>query len=85
MTDDEAYTIHMALVRTLLPRNGYPEGFTRLQQQQLLLHILTHQPFDIVDLILAEIEDVIIDGMGECQIVFLCTLDQLHLFDDLPS
>jgi hypothetical protein len=29
-----------------------------------VLHILTHQPFDIIDLLLAEIEDVITDGMG---------------------
>jgi hypothetical protein len=28
-----------------------------------VLHILTHQPFDIIDLLLAEIEDVITDGM----------------------
>ena len=40
-----------------------PRGFTGLQQL-LLLHILTHEPFDIVDFILAEIEDVITDGMG---------------------
>ena len=33
-------------------------------QQLLLLHILTHEPFDIVDFILAEIEDVITDRMG---------------------
>ena len=59
----EAYAVHMALRRTLLPRSGYPEGFTVLQQL-LLLHILTHGPFDIVDFILAEIEDVITDGMG---------------------
>ena len=62
----EAYAVHMALRRTLLPRSGYPEGFTGLQQL-LLLHILTHEPFDIVDFILAEIEDVIIDGMGVVQ------------------
>ena len=30
----------------------------------MLLHFLTHEPFDIVDFILAEIEDVITDGMG---------------------
>ena len=60
---DEAYAIHMALRKTLLPRSGYPEGFTGLQQR-LVLHILTHQPFDIIDLLLAEIEDVITDGMG---------------------
>jgi hypothetical protein len=59
---DDAYAIHMALRKTLLPRSGYPKGFTGLQQR-LVLHILTHQPFDIVDLLLAEIEDVIIDGM----------------------
>jgi hypothetical protein len=53
----------MALRKTLLPRSGYPEGFTRLQQR-LVLHILTHQPFNIVDLLLAEIEDVIADGIG---------------------
>jgi hypothetical protein len=35
----------MALRKTLLPRSGYPEGFTGLQQR-LVLHILTHQPFD---------------------------------------
>jgi hypothetical protein len=29
-----------------------------------VLHILTHQLFDIIDLLLAEIEDVITDGMG---------------------
>jgi hypothetical protein len=53
----------MALRKTLLPRSGYPEGFTGLQQR-LVLHILTHQPFDIIDLLLAKIEDVITDGMG---------------------
>jgi hypothetical protein len=60
---DEAYAIHMALSKTLLPRSGYPEGFTGLQQR-LVLHILTHQQLDIIDLLLAEIEDVITDGMG---------------------
>ena len=33
-------------------------------EQLLLLHILTHEPFDIVDFILDEIEDVITNGMG---------------------
>jgi hypothetical protein len=60
---DEAYAIHMALRKTLLPWSGYPEGFTGLQQRLVLL-ILTHQLFDIVDLLLVEIEDVITDGMG---------------------
>jgi len=76
----EAYTVHMALRRTLLPRSGYPEGFTVLQQL-LLLHILTHEPFDIVDFILAEIEDVITDEMGVVRqfpyahwISFICSM-----------
>jgi hypothetical protein len=76
----EAYAAHMALRRTLLPRSGYPEGFTGLQQL-LLLHILTHEPFDIVDFILAEIEDVITDGMGVVRqfpyahwISFICSM-----------
>ena len=76
----EAYTVHMALRRTLLPRSGYPEGFTGLQQL-LLLHILTHEPFDIVDFILSEIEDVITDGMGVVRqfpyahwISFICSM-----------
>jgi len=60
---DEAYAIHMALRRTLLPRSGYTEGFTGLQQR-LVLHILTHQEFDIVDVIIAEIEEVITDGVS---------------------
>ena len=63
LANPEAYAVHMGLRRTLLPRSGYPEGFTGLQQL-LLLHILTHELFDIVDFILAEIEDVITNGMG---------------------
>lgn len=60
---NEAYIVHMALRMTLLPRSRYADGFTGLQQL-LLVHILTHQPFDIVDFILAEIEDVVADGLG---------------------
>ena len=37
----EARAIHEALRRTLLPRTGYPEGFTGLQQR-LLVSIMTH-------------------------------------------
>jgi hypothetical protein len=69
---NEAYAIHMALRKTLLPRSGYPEGFTGLQQQ-LVLHILTHQSFNIVDLLLAEIEDVITDGMGVARQLLMAT------------
>jgi hypothetical protein len=78
----------MALRRTLLPRSGYLEGFTGLQQL-LLLHILTHEPFDIIDFILAEIEDVITDGMGVVRqfsyahwISFICSM---IVAEDSPS
>ena len=47
----------------LVTEEWLPRGVHRLQQL-LLLHILTHEPFDIVNFILAEIEDVITDGMG---------------------
>jgi hypothetical protein len=46
----------------LLYKQGYNEGITALQQW-LLLHIMTGQDFDIVDLFICEIEDVIMDGM----------------------
>lgn len=59
----EAFTVLMVLRRTILPRTGYPEGITGLQQL-LLISVLTRQDFDIVDLLLAEIEDIIVDGMG---------------------
>ena len=47
--------------RTILPREGYRDGFTRLQQW-LLLHIMTQTRFDVWDLMLCEIEDAISDG-----------------------
>ena len=74
-----AYTILMALRKTLLPRTGYPEGFTSLQQR-IVLHILTHQPFDIVDFILAEIEDMITDGMGVGRRWYLVTRSAISVY-----
>ena len=62
----------------------YPEGFTSLQQL-LLLHILTHEPFDIVDFILAEIDEVITNGMGVVRQFSVCSLDQVYLFYDCAS
>jgi hypothetical protein len=58
----EVRVIHNALRHSLLPRIGNAESITSLQQW-LILSIFTHQPFDIVDFILCEIEDVIADGM----------------------
>ena len=57
-----AKTVHLALRRSLLYRLGYNEGITALQQW-LLIHILTGREFDIVDLFICELEEVIYDGM----------------------
>ena len=46
----------------MLPRIGYREFISSLQQW-LILSIFTHCRFDIVDLILCEIENAIIEGM----------------------
>ena len=61
-----AHTVHLALRRSLLYRQGYNEGITALQQW-MLLHIMTGQDFDIVDLFICEIEDVILEGMHRKQ------------------
>jgi len=53
----------MALRRSLLPRRGNAETITALQQW-LLLHIMNHEQFDIVDLIFCEWEDAIFDAMS---------------------
>ena len=57
-----AKTVHLVLRRSLLYRLGYNEGITALQQR-LLIHILTGREFDIVDLFICELEEVIYDGM----------------------
>ena len=50
-----------AIIRTLLPRLGYREGLTRLQQTV----------FDIWDLLLSEMEDTIAKGFkGHRQLLY---------------
>ena len=56
MLTPQAKVIHFALRRSLLSRIDYGEAIISLQQW-LILSILTHQRFDIVDLILCEIKD----------------------------
>ena len=48
--------------RTLLPRFGYREGITTLQQH-LLRALMQRIHFCVVDLLIAEMEDVITDGI----------------------
>jgi hypothetical protein len=65
MLTPEANVVHWAL-RTLLPWISNAELITSLQQW-LLLHVMTSRPFDIMDIIIAEIEDVILDGLTEAR------------------
>lgn len=48
--------------RTLLPRTGYKEGLTNLQQW-LIAALVSQTQFDIVDLLISEMEDVIAKGI----------------------
>ena len=57
-----ARVVHRAIRCTLLPRSGYAEALTA-PQQWLLSYIFHQTPFDIVDLLLCEMEDIIFDGI----------------------
>jgi hypothetical protein len=59
----EAYVVHYALRRSVLYRMGNAESLTRVQQW-LLMYVMAQRPFDLVGIMLAEIEDAIMDGMG---------------------
>ena len=56
--------------RTLLPRMGYREGFTRIQLW-LLNSLMQQIVFDIWDLLLSEMEDTITEGFrGHTQLPY---------------
>src|SRR5438105_6894243 len=57
-----ARVVQRAIRRALLPRSGYAEALTA-PQQWLLSYIFHQMPFDIVDLLLCEMEDIIFDGV----------------------
>jgi len=59
----ESGIIHRAMRRTLMPRSGYREGITTLQQH-LLRALMQRIRFCVVDFLIAEVEDMITDGMG---------------------
>jgi hypothetical protein len=48
--------------RTLLPRMGYKEAPTYIQLW-LLGALVSHSVFDVVDLLIYEIEDTMLDGL----------------------
>ena len=57
----EAYVLHMALRKTVLPCGGNRVLLTCLQQW-LLLSIWRGEQFDFLHFFLSEIEDVIVKG-----------------------
>jgi hypothetical protein len=59
----EAYVVHYALRRSVLYRMGNAESLTGVQQW-LLMYVMAKRPFDIVDIMISEIEDVTMNGMG---------------------
>jgi hypothetical protein len=59
----EAYVIHYALRRSVLYRMGNTESLTGVQLW-LLMYMMAQRSFDLVDIMLVEIEDAIMDGMG---------------------
>jgi hypothetical protein len=59
----EAYMVHYMLRRFVLYRMGNVESLTGVQQW-LLMYVMAKRPFDIVDILISEVEDTIMDGMG---------------------
>jgi hypothetical protein len=59
----EAYVVHYTLRWSVLYRMGNAESLTGVQQW-LLMYVMAKHPFDLMDIMLAEIEDAIMDGMG---------------------
>ena len=53
-----ARILDFVLRKTLFPRTGYRDGFTRIQLW-LVAHLIAQWPFDLWDLIVSEIEDTI--------------------------
>lgn len=56
-----ATVLEAAMRRTLLPRVGFREALTNLQQW-LLGALVSHTVFDMVDFLLCEIDDIVLDG-----------------------
>jgi hypothetical protein len=57
------YIVRYALRRFVLYRMGNAESLTGVQHW-LLMYVMEKRLFDIVDIMLAEIEDAIMDGMA---------------------
>jgi hypothetical protein len=58
----EVYVVHYVLRRSVLCRMGNAGSLTGVQRW-LLMYVMAKRPFDIVDIMISEIEDAIMDGM----------------------
>jgi hypothetical protein len=72
----EAYVVHYALWRSVLYRMGNAESLTGVHQW-LLMYVMAKRPFDIVDIMVAEIEDAIYGWHGDDTSAAFRTLDPL--------
>jgi hypothetical protein len=74
--------------KTLLPRPGYRDDFTRIQQW-LIAHLIAQRPFNLWDLIVLGIEDTIDEGFrGRRQLPYAHWITMLILCawaDPLPA
>jgi hypothetical protein len=59
----EAYVVHYTLRRSILYTMGNAESIIGVQQW-LLMYVMAKRPFDIVDIVISEVEDAVMDGMG---------------------
>jgi hypothetical protein len=74
-----ARILDFVLRKTLFPRTGYRDGFTRIQQW-LVAHLISKTPFDLWDLIVSEIEDTISESFrGRRQLLYAHWITMLIL------
>jgi len=65
-----ARILNFVLRKTLFPRIGYKDGFTRIQQW-LVAHLISKTPFDLWDMIVSVIEDTISESFrGRRQVLY---------------
>jgi hypothetical protein len=72
----EVYVVHYALWRFVLYKMGNAKSLTGVQQW-LLMHVMAKRPFDIVDIMPAEIRGCYYGWHGDDTSAALRTLDQL--------
>ena len=74
-----ARILDFVLRKTLFPRIGYRDGFTRIQHW-LVCHLISKTPFDLWDLIVSGIEDTILESFrGRRQLPYAHRITMLIL------